>query len=137
MNFYKENLACHSPENLGYAKDLFGATGFVILPGFCTSEEVDYLQLNYSDLSLYTTPDYHSINYLYKFKKRNYNEIKLLEIVRRISKKRTEISLQKAADFLVLDYCCRHNIDPNDIDRVSESYLSHTFWRFNRQFAEG
>jgi len=135
MGFYKEDLSCHSYQDSKYAQDLFGKSGYVLLKNFCTPLEVEYLKSNYSDLTLYTTPHYHSINYLYKYIKKNYNEIRLLEIVKRIFKKRIEISLQKNADFLVLDYCCRHNISPNDITRLTNSYLSHTFYRFNRQFA--
>jgi len=118
--------------NSEYSKNasaLYSGQGFCVLKNFLTDEEVNLLRTRYSDDKHFVRPlDYVAYSHMYKNKPSNLDK-DFYQIARKTFSIRNKIALQPNSDFFLLDYCNRHRLDPEDIDKIIDSQMNHTYIR--------
>jgi len=122
FSFSNSEYQCH-------ASALYSGQGFCILKNFLTDEEVNLLRTRYSDDKHFVRPlDYVAYCYMYKNKPSNLDK-DYYQIARKALSIRNKIALQPNSDFFLLDYCNRHRLDPEDIDKIVDIQMNHTYFR--------
>ena len=130
-----EKLSFANEKNKKYAADLFSSKGFCIVKKFLDKESIEYFRKTYGngdnlyEIGSRKDNSYHHFLAKYFYLHKPGQDPAVMKITKNASKIRNEIALQINSDRFMQDYCQRKSIDPESMERLIDSQMSHSFVR--------